>query len=211
MKCLRILIIAVTGLAMSSCDSNPLLQIAAANYSPWQVGSNWIYQNAAGARAYNRKVQASGTYMGLNALEVKTSYLLPGIAPTVPGLSVGTMALADGGSTIQIYSPSFGWVIDRKLPYVLGNNWSMPSSITTTTEIRIVDGMENVETPAGIFVRVFRLRDQITSYDAASDVTTTTGDFIWAAPNVGDIQFANIDANGVSTITARLSSYSLGQ
>jgi hypothetical protein len=185
------------------CGSSPLLKMAGADYSPWRLGSDWIYQNPAGAAAFERKVVGSGMSNGFNAFQVNTYDF--GLGTTT------TTQVYDAGSSIQIYSLVSGWVVDRKLPYVVGNNWDMPSPGPNLSQKRFVDGVENVATPAGTFVRCFRLRDEIDSFDSSTGLTSTTGDYIWAAPDVGDVQYAGIDINGVVTVTARLSSYSLGQ
>jgi hypothetical protein len=119
----------------------------------------------------------------------------------------GTRSVTVTGSQIIV----FGIGLDRKLPYVTGNRWELSMGSPGVTALRSVDGYEDLATPAGSFPRCFRLKTEINSYDSGSGLTTTTGTFIWVAPNVGDAQYADISQDGTVTVTARLSSYSLGQ
>jgi hypothetical protein len=188
-------------LLLAGCGENPLLEMAASNYAPSSVGANWVFAGENGSSGFTTQVTGSVVVAGVNALSIANFY-----DPLIGAPS--SEDLQETGSALLVYSPSLGWIVDRKLPYVVGNNWSMPSNSSSVTIQRFVDGVENVLTPAGKFYNCYRLRDQISTY---TGVTVTTGDYIWTAPNVGDIQYASVDSSGNETINYELSSYSLGQ
>lgn len=179
---------------MAGCGANPLLKMAAAEYAPFAAGSTWNYERSWGAPVFSTKVLSVSKVGGISVYNISNYAGIPGTSAVI--VSAGNI-MANG-------------VLQRKLPYVIGNRWDLPPTPTTTFH-RTVDGYDNIDTKAGVFVRCFRLKTEINSYNSVLNVTTTTGTFIWAAPNVGDVQYADIDSSGAVSITARLSSYSLGQ
>ena len=180
-------------LALAGCNANPLLKMAAADYAPLRAGSNWVYVDAAGGPAFSTTVlSVSGQQMDVANYE---------------GLP-GTSTLLVTGASVELLGAQAQ--IDRKLPYLTGNKWNLfapPGSLST----RSVDGYESLVTPAGSFERCFRLKTETQAYNSGSGLTTTTGSLIWAAPNVGDVQYADVDSAGNVAVTAKLASYSLGQ
>jgi hypothetical protein len=183
-------VLAAAGLV--GCGSNDVLQMAAANYAPMPAQSSWTYVTPGGAAGFTTKVlsatQSSGTWI----YSVQNYEGLP-----------GTSAIAATGASVVFLGPPA--VLDRVLPYVTGNTWSVLTTTAGVTQIRSVDGYDSLVVPAGSFPRCFRLKTEI---DTAGN--SPTGAFVWVAPNVGDVQYAGEDTAGNVTIQYQLSSYSLG-
>jgi hypothetical protein len=178
--------------ALAGCNANPLLKMAAADYAPLRAGSNWVYVDSAGAAAFTTRVlSVSGQYMDVANYE---------------GLP-GTSTLRVTGAMVEILGAQAQ--VDRKLPYVTGNKWNL-FAVPGSTSTRSVDGYETLLVPAGRFERCFRLKTETAAYNSGTGLTTTTGGLIWAAPSVGDLQYASVDAAGNVAVTASLASYSLG-
>lgn len=132
-------------LLLAGCGENPLLEMASSNYAPTNLGANWVFLGENGSSGFTTQVTGNVVVAGVNALSIANFY-----DPLIGTPS--SEEVQETGSAILVYSSSLGWIVDRKLPYVVGNNWSMPSSSSTVTIQRFVDGVENVLTPAGKFL-----------------------------------------------------------
>lgn len=197
---MRLLLISLAGLALAGCGANPLLSTAASDYTPFKVGSAWSYRSPDGATSVQRSVIAAGPYNGREAYTLSTS-INGGPA------SLSYLAYSDG--ELQQYSASLGWIISRRLPLVTNGKWSVPSGDPLVTVTVVVDGYENIAVPAGYFGNCFRIRNHTETFDTGSGTTSTAETLAWAAPNVGDVQYASLAADGSTTVTFELTGYSI--
>ena len=185
---------------LAACGQNPLLKLATADYAPFKVGDQWTYAKAGGGTSV-RTVVAALAYAGRSAYQVN-------VYDSALGTTSPTYT-SDDGAELDVYDPILGWVLSRKLPYVVGNRWALPQSQPNRTDTLFVDGTEKILTPAGSFANCFRLRQQSTVI-AGGVTTTSTTAYLWAAPDVGDVQAASVDLSGTSSVTSQLSSFKAG-
>jgi hypothetical protein len=209
----------------AGCDTNPLLQMAEANYSPVVAGSTWIYKSPDLAHA-------------------ETTVVSVGALATVQGRAAYPFTVAASGTTthnytydvnvqsgaMDVYDPNqaaVGWFLWRRLPYEPGDSWPaakyipdyqpvlsntagvvdegiwtqpIPGSETQTATVSTT--IASVTVPAGKFTSCYEITTEIDS------VTLGTYDTIaWAAPNVGDVQYATVDSSGNQTVVLQLQSY----
>src|SRR5260221_101607 len=173
-------------LLMPACGQNPLLKMTASDYQPIRLGSQWDYITPSGA-TFSRKAVASLNYAGKDAFQIDTYFL---------GIT-STSYVAYDGASVQVYNASTGWTISRKLPYVTGNRWDLPTTVPNQALKLYVDGNEDVVTPAGTYRRCFRLRQETSTYSPGSGLTSTsTSAYFWSAPDVGDVQPASVGGSG---------------
>jgi hypothetical protein len=180
------------------CGQNPLLSSVSADYAPIRLGSQWTYTDPAGSLSFSRQVSAAGVVQGRNAFTVVSQI---GALPA----STNYWSLQSGAW--ESYSAALGWTLLRRLPYVPGNKWLVPTGNPLITVLQSVEALESVDVPAGRFPGSYRLKTQTSTYDPLADVTATAESLLWAAPNVGDIRYATVAANGTVTVTLELSSY----
>jgi hypothetical protein len=199
MKARALGIAALLGLA--ACNANPLLKEAASNYAPAKVGSRWDFQDPAATLSVSRKVTGTGPYQGKDAYSVDTS--INGGPPSTNYIAF------EGGEELQYSSSLADWILYRRLPLVSNNRWSVPSGNPLVTTTVIVDGLEGVTVPAGRFDNCWRVRTRNETYDPVLDVTTTAETLAWAAPDVGDVRYADLASNGAVTVTLELTGYTL--
>ncbi len=185
-------------LALGACGQNPLLQSVSSDFAPIRVGSEWNYVDLNGAPAGSRKVTAAGTVQGREAFTVETQ---------VPAAPLTTDYWCLNAGALESYDPTLGWVLIRRLPYVFGNKWKLATGNALVTSTQSVEALETVTTPAGKFAACYRLKTKTETYDPINDVTATAETLLWAAPNIGDVRYANVDASGNITVTLQLSSY----
>jgi len=193
---LRLLILFTAGLALAGCGQNPLLRESTSDYLPLRVGSWWDYR-APGSGQTLRVTVSGGSPARLN--------FMPGIgAASFQAFQRLPMALflsAPGGGALAL---------ERKLPYVVGDNYSLAPRSGEAARSLVVDGVDNgLVVPAGSFDRCYKLRTIHTYYDSALDLSTTASDLEWDAPDVGWIQSASLDDLGAATVTLQLSAYSI--
>lgn len=198
---MRAALAAILGLlTVAGCNANPLLSTAASDYAPFKVGSSWSYQSPDGATSVLRTVLAVGPYSGREAFTLSTS------VNGGPG-SLSYLAFADG--ELQQHSASLGWIISRRLPLVTNGKWSIPSGDPLVSITAVIDGYENVDVPAGHFGDCFRIRNRTETYDSGSGTTSTAETLAWAAPDVGDVQYGALAADGSTAVTFVLVGYSI--
>jgi hypothetical protein len=188
--------------ALQACGQNPLLRTASADFSPIRVGSQWSYTVPKSGTAVSRLVSAAGPVQGRDAYTIVNS--VTGQPPSTSYWSLQSGAL-------DIYSPTLGWTLQRRLPYVTGNKWDLATGSALVSTVQSVDGIENIATPAGHFSACYRLRTDTSTFDPVADVTTTSETLLWAAPDVGDVRYASVDVSGNVTVTLELSSYRIPQ
>jgi hypothetical protein len=185
-------------LLLAACGQNPLLKTAAADFAPFRVGSQWTYTAPSGAAGFSRQVTAAGPYQGRSAFTLVDT-----------GTISGTSYWSFEQGALEDYSAG-GWTLRRRLPYVSGNKWALPGALPNISRTQFVEGIESVTVPAGKFDACYKLRTKISTYDSATDLTTTVDEAIaWAAPNVGDVRYATVDALGAVTVVLELSSYNI--
>lgn len=189
------------GLLLVSCGANPLLKNAASDFAPVRQDANWVYVKPDGSSAFSATVVANSIYQGKDAFQLRID---------IPSSASVLQWWARTGSTLERWDSSLGWVVEDKLPYVLGNRWDLPSTVANRSFRRFVDGQEQVATPAGTFNGCFRVKTEQYDYNSGTGLTVTTGTFTWAAPDVGEVKGADINAAGDVTVTHLLSSYSKG-
>lgn len=181
---------------LTACNANPLLHEVSSDYAPVKAGQVWTYQEPSGA-LFVRSVGAPGPWNGRQAYPV---------AQSDNGVDAGTLYWSfDGGDWLQ-WDATLGWILYRRLPYVPGNSWSVPTTITTRTVLATVDGTENLALQA-YYANCFKIRRQTYDYDPLAGVTTSTQTLDWAAPGVGDVKEAQVDVSGTTTVLGELIRY----
>lgn len=193
-------LIVLLGLGLAACNANPLLKSAASDYAPMRVGSSWDYMSPDGTVTLSRKVIAAGPYQGKEAFTLSTSV-------NAGPASLSYVAFEDGA--LLQYSASLGWILARRLPLVNNNKWVVPSGSALVTSTMVVDGLEKVDVPAGSFEASFKVRTRTETYNPGTGLTSTAESLLWAAPGIGDAQYASIAADGTRTITLQLVGYSI--
>jgi hypothetical protein len=185
-------------LGLQACGQNPLLRTVSADFAPIRLGSQWTYTSPSGGPVFNREVTGSGTVQGREAFTVTEQ--LGALPPSTDDWSLQA-------GTLEHYSPTLGWTLLRRLPYVPGNKWVLATGNSLISAVQGVEALDSVDVPAGKFPSCYRLKTKISTYDPVGGVTTTAESLVWAAPNVGDIRYADVDANGTVSVTLELSSY----
>lgn len=193
-------LIALLSLGLGACNANPLLKAAASDYAPIRIGSSWDYKSPDGAIAVSRKVIGAGPYQGKEAFTLSTSV-------NAGPASLSYVAFEDGA--LLQYSASLGWILARRLPLANNNKWIVPSGSALVTSTMVVDGLEKVDVPVGSFEASFKVRTRTETYDPGTGVTSTAESLLWAAPGVGDVQFASLASDGTQTITLELVGYTI--
>ena len=189
----------ILSLGLGSCGQNPLLRSASADFAPVKVGSQWSYSSPSGSLTVSHEVTASGPAQGRDAYTVATRINSAAATTDLWSLSSGALEEYDASAGV--------WTLQRRLPYVTGNKWNLPTSNGLVTSVQQVEGFDNLTTPAGKFDACYRLKTKTSTYDPVNDVTNTAESLLWAAPNIGDVRYATVDAAGVVTVTLELSSY----
>jgi hypothetical protein len=192
--------LALLSLGLASCNANPLLKAAASDYAPLRVGSKWSYTSPDGTVTVQRAVTGSSFYQGLDAFSVDTS-INAGPASTV------YIAFQDGDELS--YDTTLGWILYRRLPLVSSNKWTVPSSNPLVTQTVIVDGLEKVTVPLGAYEGCWRIRTHTDTYNPGSGLTSTAETLAWAAPDVGDVRYADLAPDGTITVTLELTGVTL--
>jgi hypothetical protein len=182
-------------LGMAACNANPLLHEASANYDPIAVGDQWSYGGANGMLV---------TITGTQVYHGRLAYVENQVANSNHALTVNYWSFA-GGDWLQWDSSQNAWTLYRRLPYVTGNSWPIPSGLATVQIDTIVDGTENLSLGSGYFANCFKLRTVTQSF--AGGVTSTTQTLAWAAPGIGDVQYGFVDASGTTNVTTDLTAY----
>ncbi len=185
-------------LSLSACGQNPLLKSVSADFAPIRVGSQWSYVNANGAAALERHVSGAGSVFGRDAFSVVTQVGVAAPSTEYWSLNVGAL---------ERHDPVLGWTLMRRLPYVFSNKWDLATGNAPVSAVQSVEGLESVTTPAGKFDNCYRLKTKTSTFDAVNDVTNTVESLVWAAPNVGDVRYADVDSSGNVQVTLALSSY----
>lgn len=185
-------------LALAACGQNPLLKSVSADFAPIRVGSEWNYVDPAGSGTMSRKVIGAGTYQGREAFTVVTQ--VNSLPPTTDYWSFSNGVLEE-------YDATLGWILLRRLPYVFTNKWNLETGNPLVTSVQTVESLETITTPVGKLAGTYRLKTKTSTYDAVNDVTNTVESLLWAAPNIGDVRYADVDASGNVTVTLTLSSY----
>jgi hypothetical protein len=182
-------------LGMAACNANPLLHEASANYDPIAVGDLWNYGGANGMLV---------TITGTQAYHGRPAYVADQVPNSthVPALNYWSFA---GGDWLQWDPTLNAWTLYRRLPYVTGNTWPIPSHQASVQIDTIVDGTENLSLASGYYANCFKLRTVTQSY--AGGVTTTTQSVAWVAPGIGDVQYGFVDASGTTNVTTDLTAY----
>lgn len=193
-------VLALLGLGLASCNANPLLKAAASDYAPARVGSQWSYASPDGSVTLQRAITGSSFYQGLDAFSVDSS-LNGGPASTF------YVAFQDGDELS--YDSTLGWILFRRLPLVSNNKWTVPSANPLVTQTVIVDGLEKVTVPLGAFEGCWRIRTHTETYNPGSGLTATAETLAWAAPDVGDVRYADLAADGTVTVTLELTGVTL--
>jgi hypothetical protein len=179
-----------------ACNANPLLTDASANYAPMGVGAVWTFSLPGGGGPYVSSVSSKALFQGRDSYQVDS---------TLGGAPAGTEHWSFIGGDWYAWDATLGWVLYRRLPYVTGNSWYSPTTVTTDTVITYVEGPEKVVVPAGYFGSCFKLRRETFSY--VGGVTTTAQELRWVAPGIGDVKVSQLDALGAETVLGELSSY----
>ena len=195
-----LLCIAILGaLALGACGQNPLLKSVSADFAPIRVGSEWSYVDPAGSGTMTRKVVGAGIYQGRDAFTVVAQ---------VNSLPATTDYWSFSNGVLERYDASLGgWTLLRRLPYVFTNKWVLETGNPLVTSVQSVETLETITTPVGKIAGCYRLKTKTSTYDAVNDVTSTVESLLWAAPNIGDVRYADVDASGNITVTLTLSSY----
>lgn len=186
--------------AVNGCGANPLLKAAASDYAPVRLGSAWTYQSLDAATTLQRDVIAAGPYNGLEAFTLAT---------VVNGGPASLSYIAFDNGEMKQHDPTLGWILFRRLPLVSGGKWPVPTANPLVTATTVVDGIENVDVPAGSFSACFRVRSRTETFNPGSGLTSTAESLAWAAPGVGDVRYGSIAADGSETITFVLTGYSI--
>lgn len=198
MKRLWLVLLALSPLGLGACGQNPLLKSVSADFAPIRVGSEWSYADPAGSGTLTRKVTGAGTYQGREAFTVQSQ---------VNALPATTDYWSFSNGALERYDPTLGWILLRRLPYVFTNKWDLPTGDPLVTSVQSVESLETITTPVGKIAGCYRLRTKTSTYDAVNDVTNTAESLLWAAPNIGDVRYADVDASGNVTVTLTLTSY----
>lgn len=185
-------------LALSACGQNPLLKSVSADLAPVRLNSQWSFVDKNGVFVMGREVTSAGTVQGREGFTITTTYA------SGPN---GSEWWSFNNGSIEKFDASLGWILARRLPYVFSNKWTLAQSNALVTAVQSVEGLETVATPAGKFESCYRLKTKTSTYDAVNAVTNTVESLAWAAPNVGDVRYADVDVAGNITITMALSSY----
>jgi hypothetical protein len=193
-------VLALAGLGLASCNANPLLKAAASDYAPARVGSKWAYASPDGTVTVLRTITGAGPYQGLDAFSVDTS---------VNGGAASTTYVAFKDGDELTYDATLGWILFRRLPLVSSNKWTVPSTDPLVTQTVIVDGLEKVTVPLGAYEGCWRIRTRTETYNPGSGLTATAETLAWAAPDVGDVRYANLASDGTTTVTLELTGVTL--
>ncbi len=183
----------------AGCGKNPLLKAVTSDYAPLSVGDSWTYASPDGSKRVQVSVPGMATVAG-------TACFREQVVDQAGNSS--TQYVARNPDSLMAYDATLGtWYVDRRLPYVSGNRWNLPLAAGQLQDTRFVDGMENLGVPAGSFESCYKVRTLTVSQSAG--VSSTATDLVWAAPDVGDIQMAHLDATGKVVVDYQLVQFHL--
>jgi hypothetical protein len=176
---------------MAACNANPLLHEASADYAPLKAGDTWTYD-----ACETTTVGPEMMYQGRMAFTLGSS--------NCHNNALGAVSVSfDGGNLLRFDGTA--WRLYRRLPYVIGNSWPIFSYDPTLTINTIVDSTENISLASGYYANCFKLRTVTQAYSGG--VTTTTEADAWVAPDIGDVQYGQVDASGTASVTSVLTAY----
>ena len=194
----RLAAVMVTLLLVQGCGGpQPLLSLVEKDYQPVRTGSWWTYSPVGPGTAFTRTVTSAVNSQGRNAYTVTLGAAAPMPAARFSGL------ISPDGDGLFVWDATPGtWRLERQLPYVVGSKWQLELSPGETSKEIEVNAMENVHTPAGVFTQCYRLVE-------TTMAVSETARIIWAAPDVGDVQYGYLSGNADVVVEHRLSSYFL--
>ena len=192
---------------LAACGSNPLLQMAGSNYAPLKVGDSWTYQAPAGGVKDVVSVTAYGVQQGREAYTVSIQTGAAAAAQYYVSLQAGALSVYDPQQ-----APQGGWFLARRLPYEPGDSWPAPifepaiSGWSSPADPWVLYAPGSVDqTTATVSTTISAItvppansrpatRSNLVTLTATG--ATVDGTVAYAAPNVGDVEYATTDANG---------------
>jgi hypothetical protein len=185
---MRRLALILLPLALWGCGQNPLMKAMASDYMPLGPGFHWEYAAAAGGQTIVRHVVQQAPHLGRQAYQMQETW--SGVTNTV------SLSWLERTSVALNYAHPLGaWTLYYQLPFLIGNRWEQLPQSGELQRTVIVDDTGDVTVPAGRWARCYKIRTLVLSPGPAG-TTLTTQTLAWAAPDIGIVKLADMNAAG---------------